>query len=438
MATTIDHLSAHHHVRVLQPFTDARGNTVPADATGVITDISLDLKTLDVFIDWVRDDSGVQRLSFKLNASTGPRNNHMREYFELGPYVEPPRPPGPAPPAPPPPWGGGSAHPLPQPGGSLQLGERTVACSCDAIYHRQVYPAGRLTVAACLRCGTATVSRMSGDDGRFTGDAWTAYTAVPTPQHLVDWLSRFPRVQADYAGAPWRWPMSAALVRYPTLFYPADLRVDTADELRAAETELAALQAPHPRVERLRAACGDITPQPTDLRYDFDGYGQVAHALRLQPLGDLDTLILLARLGRPACELAADLMLRRPDGYDVMMLLLRSDDGDAFSSGIAMLRDARPLFTGPDDERLGPALLQLMDELPVGKLDGSPDRIESWSRFEHLLVAIADLEIRTSDMVAGLGALMKKVARRDATIVDAIRIVINELNGVDNRPEQYR
>jgi hypothetical protein len=120
------------------------------------------------------------------------------------------------------------------------------------------------------------------------------------------------------------------------------------------------------------------------------------------------------------------------------MLLLRSDDGDAFSSGIAMLRDARPLFTGPDDERLGPALLQLMDELPVGKLDGSPDRIESWSRFEHLLVAIADLEIRTSDMVAGLGALMKKVARRDATIVDAIRIVINELNGVDNRPEQYR
>jgi hypothetical protein len=41
-------------------------------------------------------------------------------------------------------------------------------------------------------------------------------------------------------------------------------------------------------------------------------------------------------------------------------------------------------------------------------------------------------------MLDGLAALKLKRAKEDPHVVEAIDIVINELNGVDNRPAQYR
>jgi hypothetical protein len=279
---------------------------------------------------------------------------------------------------------------------------------------------------------------MIGDDGRFTGDVWTHYIAVPTPQKIVDWIGRFPRIAMDYAGASWRWPMAAALVRYPALLYPADVRVADSSELEALETALRGAQAPLTRADRLYSACGDIPAVPDDLPEDFAGFGSVQRALALRPSSNLETLKAHANLLSPSCELAAALLVRREDAYETMIDWLGSKDEDTFGAGIAMLRDSRPIFSGPDDPRLAPALLKLMNDLPLGKLRDVPNRIESCMKFEALLVAIADLKANSQEMIDGLNALAKKIGGRDKHVVDAIRIVINELNGVDNRPPEYR
>jgi hypothetical protein len=121
-----------------------------------------------------------------------------------------------------------------------------------------------------------------------------------------------------------------------------------------------------------------------------------------------------------------------------MMEWLASRDDDTFSAGIAMLRDARPLFSGPDDPKLAPALLALMNDLPLGKLKDVPGRVESCFRFEAFLVAIADLGANSMQMQDGLRALRVKLARKDDTLLEAMQLVLNELNGVNNRPEAYR
>lgn len=442
MATTIDHLSANHRVSVLKDFTDARGTSVKAGETALIKLIGVDWLAMEVFFDWERDGKA-ERLVFSLNAKEGPRNGGMKEYFELREYVDPPRPPKtPKPDTPPeaikPPEAPFASYNGKQPQAEICLDELTVACDCGPKFHRSIYPAGLLGVHACLKCGTVTVTKQVGDDGRFTGNAWTAYWTVPTPQNVVDWLARFPRVAIDYPGAPWRWPMSATLVRYPTLLYPADVRVSDEAELAALEDTLWDAQSPLPRADRLHSACGDIPAAPSGLPEAFNGFVWIKQALDLRPQTDLAVLKALAQLRSPACELAANLLLRRPGAYDIMMDWLSSTDDDTFGAGVSMLRDSRPLFTGPDDPRLGPELLALMNALPLGKLKDVPSRVESWFRFEAVLVAIADLKVATPKMLEGLNALMKKVAKKDPTLVDAIRIVINELNGVDNRPEQYR
>jgi hypothetical protein len=446
VSATIDHLEADHHVTVTRDFTDARGISVPAGASGVIRMMDVDTKSMEFTIDW-ECDGKPERLTFSLMAKDGPRNGAMRDYFEKGEFVTPRHPkkePKPETPAfqPSKAVERPDAAPLrfqgKQPQEELCLHELAVACDCGPDFHRSLYPAGRLSVHACLKCGAVTVTKAVGDDGRFTGDAWTAYWTVPTPQSVVDWLGRFPRVAINYPGAPWRWPMSASLVRYPMLLYPCDVRVADIDELKTLEDTLWNAQSPMTRAERLRSACGDIAPAPEGLPEDFNGFAWIGRTLDLRPGADIATLKALAHLLSPACELAAALLLRRDDAYDTMMGWLRSADEDEFSAGIAMLRDARPIFSGPDDPRLAPELLEMMNGLPLGKLKDVPNRVESWSRFESLLVAIADLGVATPGMLEGLSALRLKLARKDATVAEAIRIVINELNGVDNRPDEYR
>ena len=447
MSATIDHLQANHRVNVTRAFTDARGIAVPAGVTGLITRMDVDTRLMEFTIDWQREGKS-ERLTFSLMAKDGPRNGAMRDYFEMGEYVDPPRAAKPASATPPPgaPTPKAVKRPVEllvrfegrQPQEEICLEELTVACDCGPEFHRAIWPPGSLSVHACLKCGAATVTRAVGDDGRFTGDAWTAYWTAPMPQHLVDWLARFPRVSVNYPGARWRWPMPASLVRYPTLLYPADTRVRDTAELAALEASLWEAQQKHIRAERFRTACGAIPPPPHDLPEGFRGFASVQCTLGLQPDGDLATLHALANLLSPASELAAALLLQREDAYGIMMACLCSAEEDAFSAGIAMLRDARPLFSGPEDPRLAPELPKLMESLPLGRLRDVPNRVESWFRFEALLVAIADLGAGSPGMLEGLATLRMKVAKKDATVAEAIRLVINELNGVDNRPEEYR
>jgi hypothetical protein len=445
MSATIDHLCAHDRVTVIKAFTDARGTPVPEGATGVIRHIGLDTRLMEFTIEWERDGA-LEHLTFSLSARDGPRNGMMRDYFEKSELELPPRAEKPKPAEPP----ADAPHEVKRPDEPLArfegrhpqeellLHELTVACDCGPDFHRSLWPKGQLGVHACLKCGAVTVTKQVGDDGRFTGDAWTAYWTVPAPQHIVDWLARFPRLSVDYPGAPWRWAMSAALARYPTLLYPANTRAADAAHLSALEAKLSGEQKGRPRAERFRAIAGHIPPPPRDLPGEFHAFRAVQAALGLPPDTDFDTLRAHANLASPSCELAAALLLRRPVAYDTMMGWLHSKDDSDFSAGIAILRDARPLFSGPDDPRLAPELLNLMNALPLGRLKDVPDRVESWFRFEALLVAIADLGANSQQMLDGLAALRLKIAAKDTTVTEAIRLVINELNGVDNRPEQYR
>lgn len=441
MATTIDHLEAHHRYTVIRGFTDANGLRVPFETTGVIRKISLDPAWTQVFIDWERDGPNgaatPERLTFLFAATDGPRNNHMREYFEKGEVVMPPR--EPKPPATLPERAPEERAADASGGEQRRADQLTVSCDCGPAFHRPVWPPrGNLGVHACLHCGAVTVTRQVGDDGRFTGDSWTAYVPVPTPQPIVDWLGLFPRVAVHYSGAPWRWPMSATLVRYPTLFYPADARVADEAELKALEEALFEAQSPLTRANRQSSACGDIPNPPVGMDETFGQFLVVKRVLDLRPSSDLDTLRYHAHLLNASTELAAALLLRRDDAYAVMMRWLADDDEDTFSAGIAMLRDSRPLFSGPDDPRLAPELLKLMNALPLGKLKDVPDRVESCLRFESLLVAIADLGANSMQMQDGLRALRVKLARKDDTLLEAMAIVLGELNGIDNRPQQYR
>lgn len=450
MGTTIDNLESHFRYTVIRGFTDARGVKVPFEATGVIRKIDLKRPEMtEIYIDWERDGPGgektLERLTFVLADKEGPGNGRMKQYFEKGELVMPPREPKQAKAEPP------AAEPSPEkPAGSFDrldrrqpqeeilLDEQTVACDCGSAFHRAIFPDAHLKVHACLRCGAVTVTRQTGDDGRFTGKVFTAYWAVPTPQKFVDWLGRFPRMHINYSGAAWRWPMSARLVRYPTLLYPADTRVSDEAELKALEAALGEAQAPLSRAERLTAACGDIPKIPDGLPDAFASFGTVRRALDLRTTTDLDTLKAHAHLLSPSCEIAADLLVRRAGAYDTMMAWLRDGDDDTFSAGIAMLRDSRPLFSGPDDRKLTRPILEILHALPLGKLKDAPDRVESCQRFESFLVAIADIGANDPEMLDGLKDLMKTLARKDQYTADAIRLTINELKGVDNRPPQYR
>ncbi|MEO6740289.1 MAG: hypothetical protein ABIP20_08555 [Chthoniobacteraceae bacterium] len=90
MSATIDHLRVDHRVTVLRDFTDAAGITLRAGESGVICGLSFDQIRMEINIE-IERDSGKVALTFPLKAITGPRNGHMREYFEMGEDVFIPR-----------------------------------------------------------------------------------------------------------------------------------------------------------------------------------------------------------------------------------------------------------------------------------------------------------------------------------------------------------
>lgn len=90
MACTLDHLRVDHRVTVLREFTDLTGNTLRAGETGVLRGLGLDTARMEL---WIELERGAARLTlrFALRAPDGPRNGHMRDYFEMGEDVTTPR-----------------------------------------------------------------------------------------------------------------------------------------------------------------------------------------------------------------------------------------------------------------------------------------------------------------------------------------------------------
>lgn len=90
MACTIDHLRVDHRVTVLRDFTDAHGVTLRAGESGVLCGLSWDQVRLEIHL-VIERPSGKVDLVFPVKATTGPRNGHMREFFEVGEDVTTPR-----------------------------------------------------------------------------------------------------------------------------------------------------------------------------------------------------------------------------------------------------------------------------------------------------------------------------------------------------------
>ena len=90
MSMTIDHLRVDHRIIVLRDFTDANGITMCEGEGGILRDLGWDQIRMDIRI-VIERASGKVDLIFPLRATTGPRNGHMREYFEIGEDVTVPR-----------------------------------------------------------------------------------------------------------------------------------------------------------------------------------------------------------------------------------------------------------------------------------------------------------------------------------------------------------
>ncbi len=90
MSMTIDHLRVDHRVTVLRDFTDSAGITMRSGASGVVRGLSFNHVRREIYIELEQAAEKVT-LTFSLNAMTGPRNGHMRDYFEMGEDVTTPR-----------------------------------------------------------------------------------------------------------------------------------------------------------------------------------------------------------------------------------------------------------------------------------------------------------------------------------------------------------
>lgn len=430
MGCVIDHLQRDQRVRVLREFTDLRRTRVRAGVEGVIREMDVDWIRNEIWIDWEREGS-IQRLVFDLRGKEGPGNGRMKAFFEARESVLPPSRPevhaegisrfgdnGPSVKhrSPGAPLVSGPITP------GTSLGERTVACACDPAFHRSLVPASELCVSACLRCGTLSVTQRVGDDGRFSGEPVTDHLVVEISNPVARWLTRWPRVKIDYAGAPNRWPMAGEWVRYPTLYYPADLRCDSIEELSRTEGLLLQAQARSSRVPPLRRAGWPQVPPPLGMPSSLRGFVQLWESLQLDEQTDLETLIYLAQLRSPASAVAAELLLRRQDCLQVLRQALRSDDAVWRSAGMAMARE----FEG-DAARLTEMILEVLSRASLEPSSEVPERVSGWQVIESMLVVIGDRKLNSSDVVLALLTLQRRLARVDPSTSAAIGIILREL-----------
>ncbi|MFO1488962.1 MAG: hypothetical protein U1F65_10840 [Verrucomicrobiota bacterium] len=90
MSMTIDHLSVDHRITVIRDFVDMNGRTMRAGDTGVLTKMEWDQIRMEIVLEITRDAKAA-RFVFSLKSKTGPGNGRMREYFEVGEDITPPR-----------------------------------------------------------------------------------------------------------------------------------------------------------------------------------------------------------------------------------------------------------------------------------------------------------------------------------------------------------
>ena len=90
MSMTLDNLRVDHRITVLRDFNDANGITMCTGETGVLRGLSLDQLRMEIHLE-IEGSSGKVDLVFPLRAQAGPRNGHMRDYFEMGEDVTTPR-----------------------------------------------------------------------------------------------------------------------------------------------------------------------------------------------------------------------------------------------------------------------------------------------------------------------------------------------------------
>ncbi len=90
MSPTIDHLRVDHRITVRRDFTDAAGVTMRRHETGILRAVEFQQLRVEIHLEIERATDRVH-LVFPLAARTGPRNGHMREYFEVGEDVSTPR-----------------------------------------------------------------------------------------------------------------------------------------------------------------------------------------------------------------------------------------------------------------------------------------------------------------------------------------------------------
>lgn len=425
MACTIDHLRSGYRVTILRDFKDLSGHGLRAGDTAIVREMGADATGLEFWID-LESAGSRRRYRFAIRSTEGPRLGRMKEYFEMGDSVEPipqrasaPAPAPPPAPRPPPSFAQGTGGQLAD---NTPLGGLRVACHCDPAFHREVLPArSNLLVSACLSCGTVTCSRSFGDDGRFTGDAWQEFRTVQLPEAVHRWISGWPRVRIDHT-ASLRWPMSADLARYPTLYYPADARCRDLQELAALEDRLALEQAGQTPAQLLRSTHRVRKAPPSGMTEGFYGYVMLWEALQMGPRSSVKDLLHLAQPKSPGKDVAAELLSRRPDAFERIRQLLGSSEAGERGIGYEIARAQRPV-----DPRLPGFLLELMARLPFTPSPDVPMGLVSRSHFELILLLIADLRLATPEVEAALKDLMLRSARHDDFLTRMVRSVRQEL-----------
>jgi hypothetical protein len=306
------------------------------------------------------------------------------------------------------------AHPEPA---ETSLGQSAVACGCDTKLHRPVMfetLAGPGVLRACMNCGTVTRAESRGDDGRFTGEYSTVYFQIDVaPEHL-HWLAQWPRVVV--CDQPSLWQMHQTWTRRTTLYLPATLRCKTPAQLEEQEAKLLTEQSSLSTRDRLLNCGFPKARPPASLVPAFTHFASLWNDLQLTPQSDPEHLITRTR---EDSLIAAELLMQRNDSeallrnavnegwLDVALLMLRTNS------------QAQPW--------LEQAMIDLLDTVPMTPRENMPDRIQKWPRVELALIIAIEQRLNSVTMTTALRALMRKVARHDATLVNCIRITLREL-----------
>jgi hypothetical protein len=307
---------------------------------------------------------------------------------------------------------------FPRPDATFPSAEQ-VLCGCDPKLQRQVLLEVPNSLYACMKCGSLSYTEARGDDGRYTGEAHIVYAELPLPSAVAGWLAAWPRVTPIHHEPLW-W-MHPGLYRSESLYLPATLRCKTPEKLEAEELRLRADQQGLGRRATL-IQCGVPKAAPPDgLPRPLSGFATVWNDLQLTPESDVQQL--LDRANHDSI-IAADLLVQRSDAAALIEEALRSGRPGA---ALAMLR-----VSAEPPPNLTDTLIEALHAIPMTPRNDMPDRLAQWPRMEVLLLIVAEGRFRSPAMSATLRALMRKVARHDASLAKSIQIVLRQLEQPQN------